>query len=171
MSGGSNQETSTSVQQELAPSRPDSPITDIALDVASRLNEGIISGDQQDAEMTSTDPATIHHPLTTRGSSSAQPSASQTADPAHPGANRGKSADTPIIIRNSLPVEFSNEDLENFRQYFSIPPVVEMRFPLEGDKVSEPMVYPLWNEGPLAPGWTTMYIESLSYGVCFPFFP
>ncbi|GAA0169441.1 hypothetical protein LIER_23929 [Lithospermum erythrorhizon] len=63
---------------------------DVALDVVSRLNEGIMDGDPQDAEMISTDPATIHHPLT---SSSAQTtsSASQTVDPAHhPGANRGK---------------------------------------------------------------------------------
>ncbi|GAA0180601.1 hypothetical protein LIER_30131 [Lithospermum erythrorhizon] len=49
-----------------------------------------MGGDPQNAELITTDPAMIHHPLTTMGSSPTQttPSASQTADPAHPDANR-----------------------------------------------------------------------------------
>ncbi|GAA0146327.1 hypothetical protein LIER_06312 [Lithospermum erythrorhizon] len=88
--------------------------------------------------------------------------AGQTAD--NPG-------DPPTIIQDSLPVAFSDEDLVNFRQYFSIPSSVEMRLPLEGEQVFEPLVDPSQSEGALSPGWTAMYIESLSYGARFPFSP
>ncbi|GAA0166412.1 hypothetical protein LIER_21568 [Lithospermum erythrorhizon] len=42
---------------------------DVALDLASRLNEDIMGGDPQDAEVISAEPVTVHHPPTTTGSS------------------------------------------------------------------------------------------------------
>ncbi|GAA0138899.1 hypothetical protein LIER_00555 [Lithospermum erythrorhizon] len=91
------------------------------------------------------------------------------------GSQPGKIAKTtstiPTIIRDSLPVSFSEEDLRNFRQHLSIPSEVEMCLPRDGDQVSKPVVDPSCSEGSFAPRWTTMYIESLNYGARFPFAP
>ncbi|GAA0174043.1 hypothetical protein LIER_27515 [Lithospermum erythrorhizon] len=75
----------------------------------------------------------------------------------------------PTIIRDSLPVPFTEEHLRNFRGDFSIPSSVDMRLPGEGDQVYEPVLDPAATEAPHYPGWTSLYIESMSYGLRFPF--
>ncbi|GAA0174844.1 hypothetical protein LIER_28148 [Lithospermum erythrorhizon] len=72
-------------------------------------------------------------------------------------------------IRKSLPVKFTDEDLFNLGGYFNIPDIVEMRLPLKGEQIFEPLVGPSSTSSPTAPGWTTMYMESLSYGERFSF--
>ncbi|GAA0186514.1 hypothetical protein LIER_33802 [Lithospermum erythrorhizon] len=100
---------------------------------------------------------------------------SQATTTAQTGAAAGNTGDNhiaaPTIIRKSLPVPFTEEDLVNYMQYFSIPSSVEIRLPIEGDQVLEPRVDPSQSEGAFSPGWTSMYIESLSYGCRFPFSP
>ncbi|GAA0183047.1 hypothetical protein LIER_30529 [Lithospermum erythrorhizon] len=81
------------------------------------------------------------------------------------------SGTVPIVIRDPLSVPFSEEKLRGFRRHFSIPSYVQMRLPGEGDQVFEPRIDPSCSEGPHAPGWTSMYIESLNYGARFPFHP
>ncbi|GAA0170849.1 hypothetical protein LIER_25023 [Lithospermum erythrorhizon] len=77
----------------------------------------------------------------------------------------------PTIIRDSLLVPFSEEDLRGFKRHFSIPSYVKMRLHGDGDLVFEPRVDPSCSEDPHAPGWTLMYIEYLNYGPRFPFSP
>ncbi|GAA0178202.1 hypothetical protein LIER_29806 [Lithospermum erythrorhizon] len=75
----------------------------------------------------------------------------------------------PTIIRDSLPVPFIEEHLRNFRRHFSIPFSVDMRLLGEGDQVYEPVLDPSATECPHCPGWTSLYIESMYYGLRFPF--
>ncbi|GAA0148405.1 hypothetical protein LIER_07858 [Lithospermum erythrorhizon] len=46
---------------------------------------------------------------------------------------------------------------------------MDMRLPRKGDQVYEPVLDPSATEGPHFPGWTSLYIESMSYGLPFPF--
>ncbi|GAA0176479.1 hypothetical protein LIER_29461 [Lithospermum erythrorhizon] len=64
------------------------------------------------------------------------------------------SGTVPTIIRKSLPVPFSKEDLRGFRRHFSILSFVQMRLLGEGDQVFEPRIDPSCSEGPHAPRWT-----------------
>ncbi|GAA0174082.1 hypothetical protein LIER_41656 [Lithospermum erythrorhizon] len=147
---------------------------DVAYTVAGKLNDADVEENPQNSEVFSVEPLAVRRPYsTTIGSPSIQPTPtpSQATGNAPADANAKKTSDAPTIIDDSLPVSFSEEDLVNFRQYFSIPPSVEMRLPLEGEWVFEQIVDPSKSEGTLAPGWTAMYIESLSYGAHFPFLP
>ncbi|GAA0170252.1 hypothetical protein LIER_24553 [Lithospermum erythrorhizon] len=142
--------------------------------MASRLNDEDIEGYPLDANTLSVEPLSIRHPSNSATNSSqarTTPSSSQTAGPTQADTNADKPGDIPTIIHNSLPVAFSDEDLVNFRQYFSITSTVEMGFPLEGEQMFEPLGDPSHSDGPSAPGWTSMYIKSLSYGARFPFGP
>ncbi|GAA0174498.1 hypothetical protein LIER_27880 [Lithospermum erythrorhizon] len=155
MSGGSSQEippnstplTSAPSQQDVVPSRkPDSPVTPLSI--------------RPPSSSTMDSP---HGRLT--------PPTSQSPGSSQAGESSDKPGDTPTIIQESLPVAFLDEDLNNFRRYFSISSFIEMRLPLEGDRVFEPLVDPSHTEGDLTPGWTAMYIKSLCYGARFPFYP
>ncbi|GAA0159503.1 hypothetical protein LIER_38883 [Lithospermum erythrorhizon] len=172
MSGGSNQEiSSTSNQQEavvgaeftignLKFSKDHDPFANIAIpqdvarEVASRLNDEDTGGNLLDADAISAEPLSIRHPSNSATNSSqahTTPSSSQTAGPTQADTNDDKPGDIPTVIRDSLPVAFSDEDLVNFSQYFSIPSTVEMRIPLEGEQIFEPLVDPSHSDGPLAP--------------------
>ncbi|GAA0163644.1 hypothetical protein LIER_19458 [Lithospermum erythrorhizon] len=82
--------------------------------------------DTAQANQASNLPTTPAAPTSTSGAGTSQPgsSAVNTGDP---------SSVDPAVLRKSLPVPFSIEDLDNFREYFSIPPSVEMRLPDEED--------------------------------------
>ncbi|GAA0155635.1 hypothetical protein LIER_13323 [Lithospermum erythrorhizon] len=85
----------------------------------SRLNDGDMGESPQDLDVISGEPLAIRPPSSSTTESSqarTNPSTSQTAEPVQGDANAGKSGDTPTIIRESLPVEFSDEDLVNFRR-------------------------------------------------------
>ncbi|GAA0185658.1 hypothetical protein LIER_32946 [Lithospermum erythrorhizon] len=133
------------------PSGPDSPAMDVAQNVASWLKNKDVGGNPPDADFISAKPLSVRPPSSfTTGSSQAHTtSTSQIAEPVQAGANAGESSDIPSIIRDSLPVEFSDEDLANFRQYFSILSFVDMRFPLEGEQNP----YPVGPAFPFAPSW------------------
>ncbi|GAA0150747.1 hypothetical protein LIER_09615 [Lithospermum erythrorhizon] len=133
-----------------------------------------MGGNPPNANIVSAEPLSVSPPSSSTTESSqarTTPSTSQTDEPVQAGTDDGKSGDIPTIIYNSLPVEFSDKNLVNFRHYFSIHSFVEMRLPLEGEQVADPLVDPSHSDGPLAHGWTAMCIESLSYEARFPFSP
>ncbi|GAA0149556.1 hypothetical protein LIER_08701 [Lithospermum erythrorhizon] len=139
MIDGSNQEIpSTSAQQKTVNPRPDSPVMDVACEVANRLNDEELGGNPLDSDVISAEPLAIRHPSpSTTASSQARttPSDSQTAKPIPAGSNTDKSSDTPTIICDSLPMSFLDEDLD-FTQYFSIPSFVEMSLLLKGERAN-----------------------------------
>ncbi|GAA0161701.1 hypothetical protein LIER_17955 [Lithospermum erythrorhizon] len=106
-------------------------------------------------------------PITIRPPSTSNVPASHSKSPSAEGSQNGGtpfvSGTVPTIIRDSLPVLFSEADLRDFRRYFSIPSY--------GDQVFEPRLYPSCSKGPYALGWTSIHIESLNYGARFPFSP
>ncbi|GAA0142314.1 hypothetical protein LIER_03244 [Lithospermum erythrorhizon] len=106
----------------------------MAQEVANRLNDGNVGGNPQESDVISAKPLAVHLPSSyTTESSQARTTSSTPQTPEHVqvDANTGKSGDVPTTIRDSLLVEFSDVNLVNFRQYFSIPSFVEMRLPLE----------------------------------------
>ncbi|GAA0148838.1 hypothetical protein LIER_08172 [Lithospermum erythrorhizon] len=167
MFGGSNQEILyTSAQQEIVPPRPDSLVMNVAQEVASRYKDEDLGGNPLNSGVISSKPLSVRPPSSSATESSqarSTPSVPQPVETAQGGTTTNKLGDIHTVIHDSLLVDFSKEDLDNFRRYFSIPSFVEMRFPLEGEQVFEPLVDPSHNEGPLAPGWSAMYIVSLSY--------
>ncbi|GAA0171693.1 hypothetical protein LIER_25667 [Lithospermum erythrorhizon] len=154
MSGGSNPKIpSTSNQQEAAPQRPDSPVMDVAREVANRLNDEDNGGNPLDADVISDVPLSIRHPsnsATNASQARTTPSSLQTAGPTQTDTNADNQGDILTVICDSLPVAFFDEDLVNFRQYFTIPSTVEMRIPVEGEQIFEPLVDPSNRDGPLA---------------------
>ncbi|GAA0146870.1 hypothetical protein LIER_06718 [Lithospermum erythrorhizon] len=147
---------------------------DVAQTVASRLNDSDVRENLRDLDVLYVEPLSVCPPSSSTTESPQvhpTPSVSQFASVAQADENTNKSGDPPTIIRDSLPVAFSKEDLINFKQYFSIPPFVEVRLPLEGEQVFESPIDPSQSESALAMRWTAMYIESLSYGARFPFCP
>ncbi|GAA0154019.1 hypothetical protein LIER_12121 [Lithospermum erythrorhizon] len=151
MSGGSNQEIpSTSAQEEVVPPRPDSPIMVMEPDTLAffRLYTTVgcgsgggepaydedLGGNPLDSGVIYAEPLSVHPPSSSATESSqarSTPLVPQYAKTAQGGRTANKPGDIPIVIRYSLPVDFSEEDLDNFRQYFSIPSFLEMHLPLE----------------------------------------
>ncbi|GAA0158604.1 hypothetical protein LIER_15579 [Lithospermum erythrorhizon] len=127
---------------------------DVAQEVVSRLNNEGVGGNLPDADVISAEPLSVHllSSSTTKSSHSRTTPSFETAEPLQAGTNARKPGNIPTIIRDSLPLEFSYEDLVNFRRYFSIPAFVEMCLPLEREQIFEPLVDPSHNEGPLARG-------------------
>ncbi|GAA0186524.1 hypothetical protein LIER_33812 [Lithospermum erythrorhizon] len=105
-------------------------------------------------------PLAVRNPETAQLNPSSTPSSTPApphvhrADASQTGASAGNTGDlppaVPTVVRDSLPVPFSSEDLENVRQYFSVPHSVEMRLPVEGDMVFEPRVDPSQTECPFS---------------------
>ncbi|GAA0176180.1 hypothetical protein LIER_29221 [Lithospermum erythrorhizon] len=145
---------------------------DVAQTVASRLGDADTEENPRDSDVLSIEPLSIRCPSSSTTDSSyvrSTPSISQTARSSQAGESADNPGDLPTIIRDSFPVAFSDEDLVHFRQYFSIPSFIKTCLPLEGEQVFEPLVHPSQSEGALSPGWTAVYIESLSYRLRFPF--
>ncbi|GAA0141125.1 hypothetical protein LIER_02340 [Lithospermum erythrorhizon] len=59
---------------------------------------------------------------------------------------QGKDAAT--AIRKALPVNFTVNDLDNFRDHFNIPHTGEMRLPLKGEHIYAPIIDPFNDSGP-----------------------
>ncbi|GAA0163680.1 hypothetical protein LIER_19485 [Lithospermum erythrorhizon] len=85
--------------------------------------------------------------------------------------NRDKQSEDPTILRNSLPVEIEHADLHHVREYFSILSSIEVRLPLGADRIDRPLVARGEVEGPLSPGWTSVYVEDFTYSLHFPLSP
>ncbi|GAA0183103.1 hypothetical protein LIER_30576 [Lithospermum erythrorhizon] len=127
---------SMSSQQNAIPlGRPDSPVTRflVAHVVASGFNDAEIDENQQESDAISAKPVSVHPPSSSTADSPQvrlTPPTSQSTGSSQAGESADKPGDTPTIIRDSLPVSFSDENLTNFGRYLSIPSFVEMRLPL-----------------------------------------
>ncbi|GAA0157783.1 hypothetical protein LIER_14973 [Lithospermum erythrorhizon] len=88
---------------------------DVAQTLASRFKDADMGGNLQDPDVLSVEPLSIRPPLSSTTVSPQvrpTPSASQPVRASQTADNPG---DPPTIIRDSLPVAFSDEDLVNFR--------------------------------------------------------
>ncbi|GAA0142343.1 hypothetical protein LIER_35563 [Lithospermum erythrorhizon] len=112
---------------------------DVAHEVESRFNDEDLGGNPQDSDVVSVKPLSVR-PSSNSATDSSQahttPSSSQTAGPTQADTNADKPGDIPIVIRDSLLVAFSDEDLVKFRRYFSIPSSIKMLLLLEGEQNS-----------------------------------
>ncbi|GAA0168162.1 hypothetical protein LIER_22940 [Lithospermum erythrorhizon] len=130
---------------------------EVADNIARTVNDAPWEGSLPFTEVLSAQPLAVRNTETAQANPASTPSSTPAAPPptsragaSQPGTSSINTCDPPLVvptvIRNSLPVPFSFEDSENFREYFSIPPSVEMRLPVEGDTVFESRVDPSHTE-------------------------
>ncbi|GAA0183566.1 hypothetical protein LIER_30953 [Lithospermum erythrorhizon] len=92
--------TSTSNQQEYNLTRPDSPITNVAQTVVSRLGDAERGENPQDSDVLFVEPLTVRQPLSSTTESSqahTTPSFSQAMGPAQVNTNADKLGDSPLL--------------------------------------------------------------------------
>ncbi|GAA0172892.1 hypothetical protein LIER_26625 [Lithospermum erythrorhizon] len=117
---------------------------EVADNIARTLNDALGEGSLPFTEVLSAQPLAVRNPETAQANPASTPSSTPAAPPhtsragaSQLGAPAINTGDPPLavptVIRDSLPVPFSFEDLTNFREYFSIPPLVKMRLSVEGD--------------------------------------
>ncbi|GAA0163482.1 hypothetical protein LIER_19335 [Lithospermum erythrorhizon] len=79
------------------------------------------------------------------------------------------SDDLPSYIANSLPVLFTNSQLWDIKEYFSIPDDVGVRVPVEGESIMAPIVNERDTKGAFCFGWTPLFLDAFSFGMQLPF--
>ncbi|GAA0149352.1 hypothetical protein LIER_08550 [Lithospermum erythrorhizon] len=85
--------------------------------------------------------------------------------------SKDKEGEIPTILRDSLPVKLNQSHLQYLREYYSILDSVEMRLLSGAYQVYKPLVARGVEDGPLSPGWTSIYVQSFIYGARFPLSP
>ncbi|GAA0165419.1 hypothetical protein LIER_20826 [Lithospermum erythrorhizon] len=89
---------------------------------------------------------------------------------AQPAGEQGEdSDDLPSYIANSLPVPFTDFQLWDFKEYFSIPDDAGIRVPVKGESTMKLIVNERDTEGAFCPGWTPLFLEAFSFGMQLPF--
>ncbi|GAA0174216.1 hypothetical protein LIER_27657 [Lithospermum erythrorhizon] len=118
---------------------------EVAENIARNLNEALGEGSTRPAEVFFLQPSEANNPEVAQSNPSSAPYPTPAPSPA-PGVDASQTGVSateigdlphaiPTVIRDSLPVPFTSDDLEKFRQYFSIPPSVEIRLLVDGDMI------------------------------------
>ncbi|GAA0171353.1 hypothetical protein LIER_25404 [Lithospermum erythrorhizon] len=126
--------------------RSDQLVTEVTQKVAGRMdNDEEIMGSESTTASLSTSrspeplsirPLAVFYNIRQPNDTSTSAGNSQTAALAQDTGN------IPTIIRDTLPVPFTEEHLRNFRHHFSIPSFVDMRLSRKGDQVYEHVLDP-----------------------------